>query len=170
MRRRARGQKDGRRGGGNANRQPPKTRLSAVRTSSRVPRPSIEVAAGLIFRDGKLLIAQRPAEAHLGGLWEFPGGKREPDETFEHCLIRELREELGVEVEVGEVLARAVHDYREKRVRLRFFACRLRRGEPRPLGCPALRWVEARELGDYDFPAADAQLLDKLRDEPGLWK
>ena len=62
----------------------------------------IEVAAGLVFRDGKLLITQRPAGGHLAGLWEFPGGKREPDESFEDCLRRELMEELGIEVEIGE--------------------------------------------------------------------
>ncbi len=63
----------------------------------------VDVAAGLIFRDGKLLITQRRTDAHLGGLWEFPGGKREPNETFEECLVRELREELGIEVVVGEL-------------------------------------------------------------------
>jgi len=64
--------------------------------------PIIDVAAGLVFREGKVLITQRHAGAHLGGLWEFPGGKREPDEAFEACLQRELREELGIEVVVGE--------------------------------------------------------------------
>src|SRR5512134_3411193 len=63
--------------------------------------PSVEVSAGLIFRAGKLLITQRHADSHLGGLWEFPGGKREPGETFEECLTRELQEELGIQVEVG---------------------------------------------------------------------
>ena len=66
----------------------------------------IEVSAGLIFRAGKLLITQRHADAHLGGLWEFPGGKRESGETFETCLARELREELGIEVEVGALFRR----------------------------------------------------------------
>ena len=65
--------------------------------------PVIDVAAALVFRDGKLLITQRHADAHLGGLWEFPGGKREPNETFEACLARELREELGIEVDSGRV-------------------------------------------------------------------
>ena len=63
--------------------------------------PIVDVAAALVFREGKLLITQRHAEAHLGGLWEFPGGKRELNETFETCLKRELREELGIEVAVG---------------------------------------------------------------------
>jgi mutator protein MutT len=123
----------------------------------------IDVAAGLIFRDGKLLITRRQADAHLGGLWEFPGGKCEPDETFEQCLVRELREELGVEIFVGGLFAEVVHAYPEKTVRLKFFFCRLLAGEPQPLDCAALQWVGKPELDEHAFPAADAQLLDKLR-------
>src|SRR5438445_9702660 len=103
--------------------------------SHLTPRPSIEVSAGLVFRDGKLLITQRHADAHLGGLWEFPGGKREGDETFEECLVRELREELGIEVEVGVAIESLTHDYPEKTVLLKFFRCRWKANEPRPLGC-----------------------------------
>jgi len=123
----------------------------------------IDVAAALIFRDGKLLITQRHTGSHLGGLWEFPGGKREADETFERCLVRELREELGVESFVGEVVEEVTHAYPEKTVRLKFFICRLVRGEPQPLGCAAVKWMRKSELDEYAFPAADARLLDKLR-------
>jgi len=129
----------------------------------------VEVAAGLVFRGGKLLIAQRPAKAHLGGLWEFPGGKRKAGETFEACLGRELREELGIEVEVGELLESLTHEYPERRVRLKFFRCRLKGGEPRPLGCPAFRWIRAAEIDAQQFPAADARILDRLRRSPELW-
>jgi len=129
----------------------------------------IAVAAALVFRDGKLLITQRPADAHLGGLWEFPGGKREPDETFEECLVRELREELGIEVAVGELVESLTHDYPEKTVHLRFYRCRWKQREPQPLGCPAFKWVHATELKDYAFPAADARLLETLRQHRGLW-
>src|SRR5882757_10854262 len=82
---------------------------------------AIEVSAALIFHHGKLLIAQRHATSHLGGLWEFPGGKREAGETFEQCLVRTIREELGVEISVGELFEEIVHDYPEKSVRLKFF-------------------------------------------------
>jgi len=123
----------------------------------------IDVAAALIFRDGKLLITRRRDDAHLGGLWEFPGGKREPDETFEQCLVRELREELGVKSSVSELFEEVTHTYPEKTVRLKFFICRLARGEPQPLGCAAVKWAGKSELGNHDFPAADARLLDKLR-------
>jgi 8-oxo-dGTP diphosphatase len=141
-------------------------RHSAIRHSSSV----IEVSAALIFRDGKLLITRRHARAHLGGLWEFPGGKREPGETFQQCLKREIREELGVDISVGKRFESVTHAYPEKTVHLKFFVCRLSAGEPEPLGCDALRWVKQSGLADYSFPAADARLLEKLRGAAELWK
>ena len=128
----------------------------------------IEVAAGLVFREGKLLITQRPVGGHLAGLWEFPGGKREPGELFEDCLRRELMEELGIEVEVGELVESITHDYPEKTVHLRFFRCAWSRHEPQALGCSALAWVGKVELCGYEFPPADAQLLERLQQEH--WK
>ncbi|HEY6169964.1 MAG TPA: 8-oxo-dGTP diphosphatase MutT [Verrucomicrobiae bacterium] len=130
----------------------------------------IEVSASLIFRDGKLLITQRPDEGHLANLWEFPGGKREPDETFEECLARELREELGVEVAVGELVEELTHHYPERSVHLKFFRCALKEHEPRPIGCQAVVWVSAGELKDYAFPAADKRLLEKLRANAQWWQ
>jgi mutator protein MutT len=130
----------------------------------------IDVSAALIFRNGKLLITRRPARVHLGGLWEFPGGKREPDETFGQCLVREIREELGVDILVGELFKSVTHAYPEKTVRLEFFVCRLTGGEPQPLGCAGLQWIGKSELGDYKFPAADAQLLSRLENSAELWR
>ena len=143
------------------------------RSSPGVPAscaPAVEVAAALVFRDGRLLITQRPAAAHQGGLWEFPGGKREAGESCEDCLARELREELGIEVAGAESVASLTHAYPDKTVHLRFYRCRWLRHEPRPLGCAAFAWVTASELSRYAFPAADARLLAKLRDEAGLWR
>lgn len=130
----------------------------------------IDVTAGLVFREGKLLVTQRFPEAHLGGLWEFPGGKREPNESFEDCLVRELQEELGIEVEIGLLVESLTHTYPEKTVNLRFYHCRWRRGEPQPLGCSAWTWLSAQELGNYEFPAADARLLSRLRSDASLWR
>jgi mutator protein MutT len=129
----------------------------------------IDVAAGLLFKSGKLLITQRPAQTHLGGLWEFPGGKREPGETFEQCLERELREELGIEPFVGELVESLTHAYPTKTVRLNFYRCELKSGEPQALGCAGLTWVGPEELRDYEFPPADERLLDRLRQDRGLW-
>ena len=129
----------------------------------------IEVAAGLVFRDGKLLITQRPAGGHLAGLWEFPGGKREADESFEDCLQRELLEELGIEVAIGELIESITHDYPEKTVHLRFFRCAWSQHEPQALGCPAFRWVTKEGLSQHEFPAADGRLLHRLLTPPDLW-
>jgi mutator protein MutT len=130
----------------------------------------LNVAAGLLFRSGRLLLTQRRAGDHLGGLWEFPGGKREPGEGFEECLRRELREELGIEVRVGRLVMAVEHAYPERTVHIRFHRCTLLAGEPEPLGCAGLAWVTATELGAYAFPAADATLLDLLRSTPDLWR
>ncbi len=141
--------------------------ISGTRHSQQ---PAIEVSAGLIFRSGKLLITQRHARAHLGGLWEFPGGKREPDESFEACLVRELREELGVEADVGELFESITHAYAEKTVHLKFYLCSINRGEPQPLDCAACKWVDCAGLRAHEFPAADASLLEKLQCAGHLWR
>jgi len=146
-----------------------RTHPTPPRQSSSSSLPCIDVVAGLIFRNGRLLITQRPPGAHLGGLWEFPGGKCEPGESDEQALKRELLEELGVAVEVGALLETVTHRYPAKTVRIRFHLCRLRSGEPSPLGCPDLRWVTRTELAGYDFPEADERLLDRLKGESSLW-
>jgi mutator protein MutT len=130
----------------------------------------IEVSAGLMFRSGHLLITRRHADGNLGGLWEFPGGKREPAETFEQCLARELHEELGVEVSVGELFESVTHDYGDQTVHLKFFLCRLTIGEPQPIDCAALKWVSREELAAHAFPAADARLLKRLTADPSRWR
>jgi mutator protein MutT len=129
-----------------------------------------EVAAGLVFRGGLLLIAQRKAGEHLGGLWEFPGGKRLPNESFQDCLRRELLEELGIEVEVGELVETIRHEYSTKTVRLEFFRCRWTKNEPQALGCSDFAWVDRRQLETFSFPAADARLLQRLKESADFWK
>src|SRR3954468_14591876 len=117
------------------------------RDSAPVPtgHHTVEVAAGLVFRHGQLLIAQRHAQSHLGGLWEFPGGKREPNETILECLERELMEELGIEVKIGPLVQTVDHVYPEKSVRLHVYRCTWSRHEPQKLGCPDFRWVTRHE-------------------------
>ena len=137
--------------------------------SSSVP-DSIDVSAGLVFRNGLLLLTQRRPDAHLGGLWEFPGGKRHAGESDEDCLRRELMEELGIEVAVGDLLATIEHQYPEKSVCLKFFRCRWLCNEPAAIGCHAIAWVNREQLSNYQFPAADAQLLEKLAAQPELWR
>ena len=129
----------------------------------------IEVSAALIFRDGQLLITQRHANSHLGGRWEFPGGKREAGETFEQCLVREIREELGLEIAVGALFEEISHVYPEKSVHLKFFRCQILSGEPQPLDCAAVKWIPKAGLDQHEFPTADAQLLEKLRALDCVW-
>ena len=143
---------------------PASTKNSKLKTKN-----CVEVSAALIFRGGKLLITQRHAHSHLGGLWEFPGGKREAHETYEQCLVREIREELGVEISVGALFEEISHAYPEKSVHLKFFVCRLLSGEPQPLDCAAVKWVDRSELEAHEFPAADAQLLEQLKSPRGAW-
>jgi mutator protein MutT len=134
------------------------------------PVKFIQVSAGMVFRNGLLLIAQRRTGDHLGGFWEFPGGKREPGETAEECLRRELREELEIEVAVHELVETVEHSYPDRAFCLKFFRCTWASGEPRAIGCQNFAWVTADQLADYQFPEADIQLLEKLRNSPGLWR
>ena len=129
----------------------------------------IDVAAGLVFRQQKLLITQRPSGKHLAGLWEFPGGKCEPDETFEECVVRELNEELCIEVEVVKFFEEVTHDYIDRIIRLKFFLCLLVKGEPQMVGCSAFKWATKENLVKHAFPPADEKLLRRLVDTPSLW-
>ncbi len=131
-------------------------------------RTPVPVAAALVFHAGRLLIARRPADKHLGGLWEFPGGKLEAGESFQACLRRELREELGIEVKVGALLAAVEHDYPERTVRIHFYRCTLVSGTPAPLECAVAEWVAPSMLGEYAFPPADTALLAEIQSRPEL--
>lgn len=119
---------------------------------------AITVSAAVIERDETFLLTRRAADAHLAGRWEFPGGKREPGETGEQALIREIREELGCEAVVGALLLTTDHAYPDVRVRLEFYAATLR-GEPVPQLGQEMRWVPRSELVSLPLPEADADLV-----------
>jgi 8-oxo-dGTP diphosphatase len=124
----------------------------------------VEVAAALVQDEaGRYLITRRVAGSHLAGLWEFPGGKREPGETLEQCLRRELAEELGADFTIGERVETLTWRYPEKTVVLHFFRCRLAAGRVEPQEQQVCAWVEPTRLGDYEFPPADRVLVDRLR-------
>jgi A/G-specific adenine glycosylase len=134
---------------------------------ARVPRrplPHYEVAAGVIWRGDQLLISKRHTDDLLGGLWELPGGTRESGETLEKCLVREVREELGIEITVGDLMMTLRHAYTHFRVTLHVFQCRYLSGEPQALGCADWRWVRPGELDDFAFPAADRRILVALQE------
>jgi len=130
----------------------------------RRPLPHYQVTAGVIWNgDGRFLVAQRPPEGMLGGLWEFPGGKQEPDETLPDCLRRELAEELGIEVGVGALLTVVQHAYTHFRITLHTFHCHIVSGRPQALGCAAWRWITLNEVGRLAFSAADQHIIAALR-------
>ena len=123
----------------------------------------IAVVAALAAKEGRLLIAQRPMGRHMGGKWEFPGGKLEKGETPEAALRRELNEELGVDADIGPIRAAIPYSYPEKDVLLLFYSARLM-GEPRPIDEAALAWVTPDELAGYDLAPVDALMAKRLRE------
>lgn len=121
--------------------------------------PHYDVVAAVTRReDGRILVAQRPREAMLGGLWEFPGGKCEVGESLPDALRRELQEELAIEVDVGERIAVVPHAYTHFRITLHAFLCRLLRGEPRCLACADWRWVTVEELRTLPMAVTDRKI------------
>ena len=116
------------------------------------------VAAAIVEREGRLLITRRPRGVHLEGYWEFPGGKCDQGETVASCLARELREELDVDVLVGEEVFTTSHAYRDRSVELHFLECRLL-SEPTPTLGQEMRWVTREMLRQLPFPPADEDLI-----------
>jgi 8-oxo-dGTP diphosphatase len=132
--------------------------------SSPLKNGYLHVAVGaLINPAGEVLISRRSEHVHQGGLWEFPGGKVELGENVEAALTRELREELGTEVESMRPLIRVRHAYTDKTVLLDVWRIDGYRGEPCGLEDQPLRWVTPQALAEYDFPAADAPIINALR-------
>ncbi|WP_372015838.1 Nudix family hydrolase [Pseudoxanthomonas sp. 10H] len=128
------------------------------------PLRSIHVVAGVLTDvRGRVLLARRGEDSDLSGLWEFPGGKREPGETSEQALVRELHEELGIEAEVGEALIEVPQEYPGKRLRLEVRAVRRWKGTPRGREGQALTWVAPDRLARYSMPSADVPVVGALR-------
>jgi 8-oxo-dGTP diphosphatase len=119
------------------------------------------VTAAVVERDGAFLVTRRPAGVHLEGCWEFPGGKCEPGESHQGCLGREMREELGCDVVVGDEIFTVSHEYADRTVELHFFRCELQ-GEPQPLLRQELTWIPREQLASLEFPPADAELIARL--------
>ena len=133
------------------------------------PVPFQVIGVGVVLNGaGQVLIDQRLEEGLLGGLWEFPGGKQEPGEAIEATVARELREELAIEVAVGEELISLEHAYSHKKLRFVVHLCQWCSGEPQPLASQQVRWVHPSELSAYPFPAANARIIAALQHHLGL--
>ncbi|MEB3334688.1 MAG: 8-oxo-dGTP diphosphatase MutT [Cyanobacteriota bacterium] len=133
------------------------------------PVPFQVIGVGVVQdEEGRVLIDQRLEEGLLGGLWEFPGGKQEPDEPIAETIRRELREELAIEADVGEELITVEHAYSHKRLRFVVHLCRWRSGDPQPLASQQVRWVAPADLETYPFPAAKARIIAALHQRLGL--
>ena len=129
----------------------------------RKPLPFQVIGIGVVINAaGDVLIDQRLEEGLLGGMWEFPGGKQEPGEPIEACIARELMEELGIVVSVGEALITLDHAYSHKKLQFVVHLCRWTSGEPQPLASQQVRWVRPEYLKDYPFPAANARIIEAL--------
>ncbi|PZV33919.1 (deoxy)nucleoside triphosphate pyrophosphohydrolase [Mesorhizobium kowhaii] len=123
-------------------------------------------ACALVDADGRVLLAQRPEGKQLAGLWEFPGGKVEPGETPEQCIIRELHEEIGIETDIPCLapLTFASHSYDDFHLLMPLFICRRFRGIAQPREGQGLKWVRPKQMRDYPMPPADAPLIPFLID------
>lgn len=132
----------------------------------RKARPHYQIAVGLIWNsEGKLLIARRPDQGLLGGLWEFPGGKQEPGEALAETCVREIREELGIEAAVRAPFRSVDHGYTHFSITMHAFHCDFVSGMPKPLHSTAVRWVSPDELVDFAFPKANKVLIDVLMNQ-----
>ncbi len=134
--------------------------------ASHLHRSPIVVVAAIIRHRGRVLLTRRFDDAHLGGMWEFPGGKVEEGESLEAALIREVREEVDFRIEVDSLYLEEGFTYEERKVHLHFFDCRLVEGMPRCLGVADLTWAFPSELDQFDLPPANARLVERLRQEP----
>lgn len=144
----------------------------AAGTQHELPRKAVKkatphhhIAVGVIWHEDKMLIQQRPAEGLLGGLWEFPGGKQESGEVLEATVTREITEELGIEVTVGEKIATVKHAYTHFIITLHAYHCQYVSGTPEPKAAQGWRWVTLEELSDYAFPKANKVVLEALQRE-----
>lgn len=133
---------------------------------ARSPLPHKLIGVAVIWNDqGQILIDKRRQDGLLGGLWEFPGGKLELGETISTCIRREIKEELGIEIEVGDRLVAIDHVYTHFSVTLTVHHCRHLSGQPQPLACDEIRWVTLDEIDQYPFPKANTQIIAALRQD-----
>lgn len=126
--------------------------------------PHKQIGAAVIWNQtGQMLIDRRKIGGTMGGLWEFPGGKIEPGETVEACIVREIQEELAIEIAVGEHLISIEHTYPTFHLTLTVHHCQHISGVPQPIESEEIRWVNISNLSNYQFPAANIEIINALQ-------
>lgn len=130
--------------------------------SSTLPYKRIGVAV-IRNQQGQILIDRRRKEGAMGGLWEFPGGKIENNETVENCIAREIKEELAIEIKVGKCLIVVNHTYPTFKITLFVHECQYLSGKPQPLASDEIRWVNLEEISEYNFPEANQAIIAILK-------
>ena len=140
------------------------------------PKPRLDVSLALIFRGDEFLVAKRPSKGLLGGLWELPGGKWEPGESAEAAVVREIREELGVEIDVGRAFPPVAHAYTHFSVRLHPFVCHMAANQ-KPVSSQPLRWIKREQIPDLAFPTGTLKVFDSVwsderraAEQPPTWE
>ena len=128
----------------------------------QAPLPHYAIVVGVVYKDGKILIDKRKQNALLGGLWEFPGGKKQKNESFKTAVAREVKEETGIDIEVGTRLCIVKHTYSHFKITLHAYLCEQKGGTAKPLGCDAVKWATLKELKRHAFPAANIKIIKKL--------
>jgi mutator protein MutT len=134
-----------------------------MKKTEKKNRGTLNIPIAVIIDGQKILISQRTPDDSFGGYWEFPGGKIETGETMEQCLIREIREELGVAIEIAAKRMVITHPYPHRTIRLHCYDCRLTSGEPRAIECADWKWVLPEQLTEFLFPPASARLIQSLQ-------
>jgi 8-oxo-dGTP diphosphatase len=140
-----------------------KPSASDTMKSMKPKRPNwIPVVTGLIMKGDQVLVGLRPEGKNLAGQWEFPGGKIEANETPEGALQRELKEELGIDAEIGEIIFAGTHSYGETGILLLFYIVKYWKGEPKAFYHQELKWVHLKDLQDLDIPGANRKVLPHI--------
>jgi A/G-specific adenine glycosylase len=142
------------------------TQLERPKKPEKKVLPHHTIAVGVIWHEGKILIQRRPEKGLLGGLWEFPGGKREPDESLEETVRREIAEELGIKVTVGSAITTVKHAYTHFKITLHAYHCFYVEGTPQPKAADAWQWAAPADLRQFAFPKANIKVLEVLAQQP----
>lgn len=129
----------------------------------QAPLPHYTIVAGIVFKDTQILIDKRRADGLLGGLWEFPGGKKRKNESFKTAVAREVKEETGIDIEVGARLCIVQHAYSHFKITLHAYLCRYESGIAKPLACDAVKWIKPKDLNKFALPAANQKIIACLK-------